>query len=123
MAPLPPVKGISPDAKRGMPMSTGICPSPLTLAPDSALRGQTAVADKLHKAACPVAALLDLAAVGVENPVAKIDVVAARFFNDQYLIAAHTEVTVGQALQPRRAQLDPLGDAVKHDKIVAQSLH
>ena len=95
----------------------------LRLDPDDALRSQTAVADKLHKAACAVAALLDLAAVSVENPVAKVDVVAARFFHDQYLIAAHAEMTVGQALQLWRAQVDPLRDAVKDDKIVAQTLH
>ncbi len=68
------------------------------------LVGQAAVADELHEAARAVAALLDLAAVGVENPVAKIDVGrASAVSTTQHLVAADAEVAVGEARGSARA--------------------
>ena len=54
------------------------------------------VADELHEAARAVAALLDLAAVGVEDPVAEIGVGARRALDDEDLVAAHAEAAVGE---------------------------
>src|ERR1022692_943920 len=144
-SPPPPANGISVGSKRGKPMSTVICQSystrgstgvervhpqgqrlddaPARLDTDDALCGQSTVANKSHKAARAVAALLDLAAVGVENPIAEIDVGTVGIFHEQNLIAAHAEAAVSQTLQLRSAQVDPLRDAVKHDEIVAQALH
>jgi hypothetical protein len=75
-------KGISAGWKRGAPMSTVTCPSAsrrgaimpdLRFDADLALVGEALLMDEAHEAARAVAALLDLAAVGVEDAVAEID--------------------------------------------------
>ena len=91
--------------------------------PDGALGGQSLVADEMHEAARAVAALLDLATIGVEYPVAKIDVGASRLFHEQNLVAADTEVPVGNAPDLRRCERDVFAHAIEHDKIVAKPLH
>ena len=53
---------------------------------------------ELHEAARAVAALLDLAAVGVEDAVAEVDA-RPRGLDHQDLVAAHAEMAVGDALQ------------------------
>src|SRR4029079_14786473 len=50
----------------------------------------TAIANEPDEAARAVAALLDLKAVGVPDPVAEISVGASGFFDDEHLIAAHS---------------------------------
>ena len=88
-----------------------------------ALRREPLVADELDEAARAVAALLDLAAVGVEDPVAEIDVVARRGLDHQHLVAADAEAPVGEPAQLRRRQLQALPHAVEDDEIVAEPLH
>jgi hypothetical protein len=61
---------------------------------DLALVGQAVVADEHHEAARTVAALLDLGAVGVEDPVAKVGI-AGRALDDQHLVASHAETAIG----------------------------
>jgi hypothetical protein len=51
---------------------------------------------ELHEAARTVAALLHLAAIGVEDAVAEVR--GLRFFDDQDLVAAHAKVAVGNSL-------------------------
>jgi hypothetical protein len=55
------------------------------------------VVHEAHEAARAVAALLDLAAVGVEDAVAEIGVVAAGLLDQQDLVAADAEMAVGDA--------------------------
>ena len=80
-------------------------------------------ADEMHEAARTVAALLDLAAVGVEYPVAKIDVGARRLFHEQDLVAAHTEVPVRDAPDLVGPKRHVFAHAIEHDEIVAEPLH
>ena len=66
------------------------------------------VAHELDEAARAVAALLDLAAVGVEDPVAEVDVGARRPLDDEDLIAADAEPPVGEPPVLRRGEVDVL---------------
>jgi hypothetical protein len=77
----------------------------------------------MDEAASAVAALLDLATVGVEDPVAEIDVGARWPLDQQHLVAANAEMTIGKANDLSSVEFDALADAVEHHKIVAQSLH
>src|SRR6185369_12852848 len=88
-----------------------------------ALAGQAAVADELDETARAVAALPDLAAVGIENPVAEVDVGTRRRFDDQHLVAADAEAPVGERAQLRGVEIDVLRNAVEHDEIVAEAVH
>ena len=78
---------------------------------------------RAHEAARAVAALLHLAAVGVENAVAKIGAGQARRFNQQDLIATDAKMPVGQAPQLCRGERQAPAHAVQHDEIVARPLH
>ena len=89
---------------------------------DLALVGQAVVAHEHDEAARAVAALLDLAAVGVEDAVAEVRV-TLRALDDEHLVAAHAEAAVGQRANRVRRQVDTLAHAVDDDEIVAQPLH
>jgi hypothetical protein len=51
---------------------------------------------KTDEAARTIAALLDLAAIGIENSIAKVDFRTTGFFNQKDLIATDTEVPVSE---------------------------
>ncbi|CAM2170255.1 hypothetical protein BO443_10091 [Burkholderia orbicola] len=90
----------------------------------AALVGQAAVADELHETACAVAAVFDLAAVAIEDPVLEIRAVDGRFLDQQQLVGADAEVAVGECAHLRfgerrqRARV-----AVEHDEVVARAVH
>ena len=84
---------------------------------------QSLIANEMDEAASAVAALLDLAAVSVEDPVAEIDVGARWPLDQQDLVAADAEMTIGKAHDLGAVEVDALANAVEHHKIVAQSLH
>ena len=97
-------------AKRGTPMSTLTCPSASSLGTMSppavstrslALGREPLVADEDDEAARAVAALLDLAAVGVEDPVAEVRV-ALRALDQQHLVAADAEAAIREPPHLRR---------------------
>ncbi len=79
--------------------------------------------DETHEATRAVAALLDLAAVGVEDPIAEIDAWLPSPLNEQNLVAANAEMAVSQQAQLLLPQFDRLAHAVEHDKVVAESVH
>ena len=88
----------------GTPMSTVTWPSASsrgTITPrqradaDFGLVGEPLVAHEAHEAARAVAALLDLAAVGVEDAVAEIGAGARGGLDQQDLVAADAEMAVG----------------------------
>jgi len=90
---------------------------------DFAFRAQPLLMNETYEAASAVAALLDFAAVGVEDAIAEIDVRLASFFNEQNLVTADAEVAVGEQAQLRRGQRDRLTKPVEDDEVVAQSVH
>ena len=90
---------------------------------DGVLVGQALVEDKTGKTARAIAALLDLAAVAVENPVAEIGVGQGGFFHQQQLVKTHAGVAVAQLANLRGAQAHALAHAVDHHEIVAQAMH
>ena len=107
---------MSAGAKRGTPMSTVTSPSSCSTGSISPPAVSTriarrvvrpAVADELDEAARAVAALLDLAAVGVVDPVAEVGVGARRPLDDEHLVAADAEVAVGERAQLRARQRRP----------------
>ena len=91
--------------------------------PDHVLVRQALLAHKTQKAACAVAALLDLAAIGVVDHVFKINTFAGRRPHRQDLVGTHAEVAVRQKAVLARRQIEALARLVKHDKIVARTLH
>ena len=92
---------------------------------DADLGGQRKafVMHKAHEATRTVAALLDLATVGVEDTVIKIGTGAARQLDLQNLIAADAETTVGELAQLRNAQSQRRARRIEHDKVIAQPVH
>ena len=66
---------------------------------DGGLVGQPLVAHEAHEAARTVAALLDFAAVGVEDAVAEVDAGPLRRLDHQDLVGTDTEAAVRQAPQ------------------------
>ena len=66
---------------------------------DFGLLGEPLFAHETHEAARAVAALLDLAAVGIENAVVEIGARRARRLDLQNLVAADAEMAVGDAAQ------------------------
>jgi hypothetical protein len=76
-----------------------------------------------HEAARAVAALLDLAAVGIEDAVAEIDARRRRALHHQDLVAADAEMAVGQKARLGRRRHEVLVDGVEHDEIVAEAVH
>jgi hypothetical protein len=89
----------------------------------SSFIGQTLIADEAGEAACPVAALFDLGAVGIEDAVMEIGIGQARRLDQQDLIAADAEAPIGQTSRELGIQVDPLAHGVEDDEVVAQSLH
>ena len=87
--------------------------------------GQALVAHIAHKAARPVAAVLDLTAVAVVDGVGKVNAAAARRGgpHTQNLVGAPAKVAVGQETVLRRTQVQKTPGLVKHHKIVAGALH
>ena len=63
---------------------------------DLALVGQALLMDETDEATRAVAALLDLAAIGIEDPVAEIDAGLAGRLDQQNLIATDPEIAVGE---------------------------
>ncbi len=90
---------------------------------DLAPGGEALVEHEAREAARAVAALLDLAAVGVEDAVAEIVTRVARPLHQQHLVAADAEVAVGEGACLRGREVDRLAHAVQHDEVVALALH
>ena len=67
---------------------------------------------KLDKAACSVAAMFDLAAIGIEDAVAKICLRVKWGVNQQNLIAAHAKLAVCKRLGARWGHFNSLPDPV-----------
>ena len=76
-----------------------------------------------HEAAGAVAALLDLATIGVEDAVAEIDAGLPRRLDQQDLVATDPEMAVGKKTQLFRRQRQRLAHAVEDNEIVAQTMH
>jgi hypothetical protein len=78
---------------------------------------------ELHEAARAVAALLDLAAVGVEDAVAEVRVRAARALDHQDLVAADAEVAIGDFADLLSGKRKRLIRAIDDDEVVPRPLH
>jgi hypothetical protein len=79
--------------------------------------------DKAHKAARAIAALLHLAAIGIEYAVTEIRLWVRSIFHQQQLIAADTKVTICNTTDLLGIEADALIYSIKHDKVVTQALH
>jgi hypothetical protein len=75
------------------------------------------------EAACAVAALLDFAAIGVEDAVIKIGVRLTRTLDLQDLVTADPEMAVGKKTQLFGRKGQRMGERVQNDEVVAQSVH
>jgi hypothetical protein len=79
--------------------------------------------DKLNEAARTVAAVFDFAAVGIENPVAEVCLRMRRMFDQQYLIAANTELAVGEGACARCSHFNGLAHPIQDHKIITGAVH
>jgi hypothetical protein len=73
-----------------------------------------------------VAALLDLAAVGVEDAITEIALRGSgsgRLLDQQDLVAADAEMAIRKLPQALGTKVEALAHAVEDDEIVAQSVH
>jgi hypothetical protein len=113
-------------------MSTVTCPeastrgtiTPLAVSTRiSGLRREARVAHEAREAARAVAALLDLAAVGVPDAVAEIVAFLPGLLHHQQLVAADAEMAVGDAPYLLGREAHGLAHAVEHDEVVALALH
>jgi hypothetical protein len=118
----------------GAPMSTVTRPSSCRRSSITAVHGldtivslvgQAARAHEAGEAARAVAALLDLAAVGVEDAVAEVDAGRVGRLDDEDLVGADAEAAVAEAahLRARRARAARRARScrVEHDEIVARA--
>ena len=78
---------------------------------------------ELHEAARAVAALLHLAAVGIEDAVAEVRRAVVRLLHHQDLVAADAAVAVCDFFQLNGIKRERLAGEVQHDKIVARAMH
>ena len=76
-----------------------------------------------HEAARAVAALLDLAAVGVVDHVFEIDSRRRRRPHRQHLVGADAEVPVRQEAVLARREAQRAARFIEHDEVVAGPLH
>src|SRR6185369_1950936 len=90
---------------------------------DLALRSEPPRVNELHEAARAVAALLHLAAVGVEDAVAEIEAGLARLFDDQDLIGAHAEMTIRKLADVLRGKRKNFLRKIQDHEVVPGALH
>ena len=95
----------------------------LRLDADLAFVGQPLLMDKADETTSAVAALLDLAAVGIEDPVAEIDTRLAGRLDQQDLVATDPEIAVGEVAKLFRGKRNRLANAVENNEIIAQTMH
>ena len=81
------------------------------------------IAHELDEAARAIAAMLDLAAVAIEDAVSEIDAFDGGLFDQQQLISADAEMPVRERAHLRGAQVERLRVAVEHDEVVARAVH
>ena len=93
------------------------------LDPDLALVGQPLLMHETDKTAGAVAALFNLAAIGIEDAITEIDTGLGRFFNEQNLVTADAKIAVSEITQLFRGEVDLLAHAIENDEIVAQAMH
>src|SRR5215469_5252653 len=85
--------------------------------------GATAAPEESREAAGTVATLLDLGAVGVEDPVVRRAVRAPRRIEQQRLVEADAGAAIRQCPQPGRIE-EGIGDRrIEHNEVVADPVH
>ena len=115
----------------GTPICTRTSPSsstrgtmtPATVPTRSPAFREAAVEHEAGETACAVAAILDLAAVGVEDPIVEIGVGRARRLDHQHLVAADAETPVGERRTCAASRANRLARGIDHDEVVAEALH
>jgi hypothetical protein len=90
---------------------------------DRASLGQALVVDEADETPRAVAALLDLAAIGIEDPIAEIDAGPVGRLDDQDLVGADAEAAIGQPADLAHIERERTIDAVDHHEVVAGPLH
>jgi hypothetical protein len=78
---------------------------------------------KLVKTTGAFAALFDFGAVGVKDPIVKIQIWIIRRLDHQQLVETHAKIAVGQRFDLLFGQEHILADGIDHHKIVAQPMH
>src|SRR5262249_22313181 len=90
---------------------------------DHALSGEAFLEDEARAAACAVAALLNLAAIGIPDAIAEIVLRGERPFDEEKLVAADPEMAIGDRAYLLARESNRLANAIEHDEVVALSLH
>ena len=82
-----------------------------------------AVLEVTGHAARAVAAVSDLAAVGIEDPIAGRDAVTLRRLEQEDLIAADAEPPIGQPAHLCGVDIDGMGQTIQQHEVVAEAVH
>ena len=93
------------------------------LNPDDFFIGQALIANESRETPGPVAALLHLGSVRIENSITEINIRQTRRLHHQQLVEANPEIPVGEFPDHLRPQTERLADGIHHHKIVAQPMH
>ena len=95
----------------------------LILSHSHAFFAQSFIGHETGEIACAVAALLDFAAVGVENPITEVGLLGRKPFYQQELVEAYAGMAVGPGGNRCRSGVERAADAVDNDKVVTQAVH
>ncbi len=90
---------------------------------DHPLIRQSPVMHETGEATHTVAALPDLAPIGIENPECEVHARFLACFQHQYLITAHAETAPSDPADLFRAQLERLSRGIEHDEVIAKPVH
>src|SRR5882762_444825 len=88
-----------------------------------ALRGEAFLVHELHEAARAVAALLDLAAVGVEDAVAEVHAAPLRPLDHEDLVATDSQMSIRGLFQLLFIEIECRPGGIQDHEIVAGTLH
>ena len=84
---------------------------------------QALIMNKSGEATGTIATLLDLPAIGIEDPIAKIGIGSGRGLNDQDLIATNPEAAVSEPAAEGGRRFKRLAQPVNDDKVIASTVH
>src|SRR2546427_713737 len=90
---------------------------------DLALGSKAFLVHELHEAARTVAALLDLAAVGVEDAVAEVGAGVARLVDNEDLVATDSQMSIRDLFQLLFIEIECRLGGIQDHEIVAGTLH
>lgn len=79
--------------------------------------------NEARETAGAIATLSHFASVGIDNPVAELDIRPGRCFDQKQLIKADAEMSIGKSAYRLRRQVDGLVYCVYHHEVITETVH